>query len=58
MIKARKHITKKEIAHDPFLESINTVKKYFDENKNFISRVSLGVGALIVVGMLFNNNFT
>lgn len=58
MIKARKHITKKEIAHDPFLESINTVKKYFDENKNFISRVSLGFVALIVVGMLFNNNFT
>jgi len=56
MIKARKHISKKEIAHDPFLESINTVKNYFNENKNLIIRALLGVLAIIIIGVFFNNN--
>ena len=41
MLKAKKKITKKEIKHDPFLESIYQAKEYFEENKQLITQRGL-----------------
>jgi len=33
MLKSRKKITKKEIKHDPFLETVSQVKEYVEKNQ-------------------------
>ena len=56
MLKARKKITKKEIKHDPFLESIYKTKEYFEENKQLITRIGVGIVAVVVIVFMLNKN--
>ena len=49
MLKARKRITKKEIKHDPFLESIYQTKEYFEKNVKTITRAGIGLIAVLIV---------
>ena len=56
MLKARKKITKKEIKHDPFLESIYKAKEYFEENKQLITRIGVGIVAVVVIVLILNKN--
>ena len=56
MLKARKKITKKEIKHDPFLETVSQVKEYVEKNQKLITRVGIGVVAIIIIGMIMNKN--
>ena len=56
MLKARKKITKKEIKHDPFLESIYKAKEYFEENKQLINRIGVGIVAVVVIVLILNKN--
>ncbi len=55
MLKARKKITKKEIQKDPFLESLFSIKTYFDHNKQKITRISIGVILAVIVIAFLNN---
>ena len=56
MLKARKKITKKEIKHDPFLESIYKTKEYFEENKQLITRIGVGIVAVVIIVLILNKN--
>ena len=56
MLKARKRITKKEIKHDPFLESIYQTKEYFEKNVKIITRAGIGLVAVLIVVFIFNKN--
>jgi hypothetical protein len=56
MLKARKRITKKEIKHDPFLESIYQTKEYFEKNVKTITRAGIGLVAVLIVVFIFNKN--
>ena len=56
MLKARKKITKKEIKHDPFLESIYQTKEYYEKNKQLIIRIGVGIVAVVVIVFILNKN--
>ena len=56
MLKARKKITKKEIKHDPFLESIYQAKEYYEKNKQLIIRIGVGIVAVVVIVFILNKN--
>lgn len=56
MLKARKRITKKEIKHDPFLESIYQTKEYFEKNVKTITRAGIGLVAVLIVVFILNKN--
>ncbi len=58
MLKARKRITKKEIKRDPFLETVSKAKEYVEDNQKMITRVGIGVAAVIIVAMIINRNIT
>ncbi len=56
MLKARKRITKKEIKHDPFLESIYQTKEYFEKNVKVITRAGIGLVVVLIALYMFNKN--
>jgi len=55
MLKARKKITRKEIQQDPFLESLYSIKTYFEQNRKKIIQ-TFTIVLVVVVGLLFLNN--
>jgi len=51
MLKPTKKITKKEIQHDPFLDTMDKAQSYFEENKSLMMQVLAG---LIILTLAFN----
>jgi tetratricopeptide (TPR) repeat protein len=49
MLKAQKKISKRELKHDPLLESMGKVTSFYEDNKKFI-QYALGALVVLVVG--------
>jgi predicted negative regulator of RcsB-dependent stress response len=54
MLKPKKKITKKEIKKDPFLEALYNFRNRFLENQKLITRIVIGVVAVVVVVLILN----
>ncbi|MEA1882854.1 MAG: hypothetical protein U9N31_10715 [Candidatus Marinimicrobia bacterium] len=56
MLKPKRKITKKEIKHDPFLESIFSFKEHLNEKKQLYTRSVIGFLAVILLVLFYTNN--
>jgi len=56
MLKAKRKLTKKEIKHDPFLESIYETKEYVKANQSLFIKIGSGIIIVLLAALIFNNN--
>lgn len=52
MLKPKRKIRKKEIRHDPLLETIHRAEKFYTSNRKLITYIGGGAAAIVVIGLL------
>ena len=57
MLKPKKNITKKEIQKDPLLETIDKFQAKVENNKQFYSKIVIGLLSIVIlISFLVRNN--
>ena len=56
MLKPKKKITRKEIARDPFLETIFSAREHLKQNQRRYTQISLGILAVVILSILYLNS--
>ncbi|MDP6456326.1 MAG: tetratricopeptide repeat protein [Candidatus Marinimicrobia bacterium] len=52
MLKPKRKMTKKEIRHDPLLETVHRAQQFHAENRKLINYVGAGLAAVAVIGLI------
>ena len=52
MLKPKRNIVREEIKHDVFMETLASIKDYYDENKKFLLKIT-SLGGVIILLILF-----